>query len=40
MSLLPIIEFEANIDRNATGLLPFLVIKGYILRSGVELPTL
>ena len=35
--MLPIAEFEVNSDVNVfTGLSPFLIIKGYISRSGVE----
>ena len=39
MSFLPIAEFEANADPNASGLSPFLATKGYVPRSGVEPPT-
>ena len=37
---LPLAEFEANSDRNAsTGVAPFLLTKGYIPRSGLEPPS-
>lgn len=39
VSLLPIAEFEANADENASGLSPFLATKGYVPRSGAEPPT-
>ena len=39
MSFLLIAEFEANVDPNISGLLPFLATKGYVLRLGVELST-
>ena len=40
VDLLPIAEFEANSDRNASsGIAPFLATKGYIPRNGLEPPT-
>ena len=38
MSLLLIVEFKMDIDVNISGLSLFLVIKGYTLKSSVELP--
>ena len=40
MSLLLIIEFKVNIDKNATSLLLFLIIKKYIFKLRVEPPIL
>ena len=37
VDFLPIAEFEANSDKNASsGIAPFLLTKGYVPRSGLE----